>query len=141
MSTIHADGSTAVELSALEVLRADLQQLAEAEEEAKLDVKVAQSKATDIATKRKKLERVIRLLSDDASTGITKKAVEELLAKALSKGPVDEAELRTRLETGLKNTKQSTSGLGLILSKLRDSYVTDTGQWALPTPDKTAAQA
>ena len=47
MSTIHADGSTAVELSALEVLRADLQQLAEAEEEAKLDVKVAQAKAIE----------------------------------------------------------------------------------------------
>ncbi len=129
---------TSVSLDAIEALRANLAKLVEAEDDARLDIKVAQSKASRITLKRKQIEKAIRFLTEDATPGLTKKALESLVAKALSQGPMGEDELRSRLESHLKNAGQSTSGLGLLLSKMRKSYADADGRWALPTPDTPA---
>lgn len=134
-ATQTADGPP----TAIEVLKADLEQLAEAEDNARLDAKVAQAKAAAVSAKRKTIEKAIRLLTDSPSEALTKRALEELLRTALAKGPQPEQQLRDRLEAHLKNKGKSISGLGLLMAKVRDRYITNDGHWQLPSPPAVAS--
>ncbi len=134
MSVAEHDGPP----TAIEALRADHDRLSEEEQNARLDAKVAQDKASAISARRKRIEKAIRLLTDEASKSLTKKSLTELLQTALSKGPIPEQQLRERLESHLKGKGRSISGLGLLMVKLRDQYITDDGRWQLPSDDDAA---
>lgn len=134
--TSHTDSPRTV----IDALKIELDRLADAEESARLDADVARSKATSIARERKNVAKAMRLLTGTSSESLTKMTLKALLAQALAKGPVEDAALRSRLENHLKAKGQSTSGLGLMMSKLRDSYRNEKGLWSLPTPDSGGPQ-
>lgn len=120
--------------TAIDTLKAELDRLADAEESALLDADVAKSKATSIARQRKNVAKAIRLLTGRTTGSLTKKALEDLLNRALSQGPLPEKELRSRLETHLKREDRSINGLGLLMAQIKARYASDDGRWALPTP-------
>ena len=129
----HTEGGHSAIVEALHI---ELDALTEAESKAKEAAAEAKATLDSKRAERRQVERALRMFTNGDADSITKKTLKPLLEQALQKGPVAEQELRNRLETVLKSKGKSTSGLGLILSKLRASYTNDQGQWTLPEPGK-----
>lgn len=128
MSTQSEGGHPTV----VEALHAELQSLQEAEENARTAAAEAKAILESKKAHRRRIERALQLFSDEPSEAITKSSLKPLLAQVLQKGPLQEDELKRRLKVTLKDQCKSTSGLGLMMSKLRASYANGEGQWALP---------